>query len=89
MRQFSYTNNPISRPIWGKMLLSQSLRFSKCQPLAVKPHPIKGSNTLKLEGSSILALNTFALVVTASGLTRKQTAAKYLHNSIPVQSAHV
>lgn len=30
----------------------------------------KGSNTLNLEGSLILALKAFAVVVTASGLTR-------------------
>lgn len=72
MRQFSYTNYPISDPIWGKMLLSQSLRFSKWQPLAVKQHPIKGSNTLNLEGTLILALKAFAVVITASGLTRNR-----------------
>lgn len=72
MRQFSYTNYSISRPIWGKMLLSQTLRFSKWQPLAVKPHPIKGSNTLNLEGSSNLDLKTFSLAITASGLTRNR-----------------
>lgn len=59
----------LNHPIWGKMLLSQSLRFSTWQPLAVKQRPVKASRTLNFEGLLILALK--ALIV-ASGLTRNR-----------------